>query len=249
MGFKITNYKYDIINRALALVTGENVSVYGNRESDMGSSETWGVNWSALGTVSPKAAMTFAKELENASRLAELLTNVGITDVDWQNSYRGTKVLDISRCAEIFRDYLNFRDICDDPEAAFGEELRAFLAAPPIKPEIIIPDVNGRTNYEHAKACIDANPGINPGLVLVEAMVKGDRNGRRVYLPREDLYKLEDEYPSNKFYPSVPNLREIEDSVSLRGTERQAEYQYILSSYCPEMLVDGKDEEAEDMGR
>lgn len=84
-----------------------------------------------------------------------------------------------------------------------------------LKPGIIIPDANGRTNYEHAKACIDANPSINPGQVLVEAMEKGDKDGHRLYLPREDLYKLEDEYPDDKFYPSVPNLCEIEDSAGI----------------------------------
>lgn len=118
------------------------------------------------------------------------------------------------------------------------------FTAPSIGSEIIVPGVNGRTNYEHAKACIDANPEINPGTVLVKAMVEGDRFGRKVYLPREDLCKIEEEY--GKLLPSVDNLCEIEDSVTLfYHTGDDSVCKALITSYCPEILENKDREEPE----
>lgn len=219
MGIKITGYKYDIIQRALRQATGENIFVYGNRESDKGEPETWGVNWSAMGTVSPDKAMRFAENLKDASRLAELLTNACITNVDWSLDLdKVDRIADVHRCVEIFCCYLNTLKEQSLPhsksKAFYEDKLTDFLCAPPAKTEIVIPQVNGMSRYDYAKESIRLNPGFNPGEVLEQAMTKGDSGGRILFLTKEEMQRLQDE--TKPFSPSIDELYELEQAVSLR---------------------------------
>lgn len=80
---KMTNREYSIIQSALEDAFGRRIKIYDMNGCGFGKEPMkYGVNWSAIGTVSSEEAVEFAHQLTLAANIATFLTAAEI-EVEW----------------------------------------------------------------------------------------------------------------------------------------------------------------------